>query len=83
MRAAGLVRSSVDLRSAAAMLTAAILADATGRDGLREDLPPEKQAAAAYVGVILTALGASTRRAIEPLSVRASAPPSMPDATGA
>jgi AcrR family transcriptional regulator len=83
MRIAGLVRSSVDLRSVAAMLTATILADATGRDGLRDDLPPEKQAAAAYVGVILTALGASTRRAIETLPVRAPAPPSMPDATGA
>lgn len=83
MRTAGLVRSSVDLRAAATMLTATILADATGREAPREDLPPEKQAAAAYVGVILTALGASARRAIEPLPLRASAPPTMPDATGA
>ena len=83
MRAAGLVRSSVDLRAAAAMLTAAILADATGRAAVPEQLPREDQAAALYVAVILTALGASTRRAIEPSSVRAPAPPSMPDATGA
>lgn len=83
MREAGLVRSTVDLRAAATMLAATIIADATGRDQAPDHFPPHDQAAALYVAVILTALGASTRRATESPTVRAPAPPSMPDATGA
>lgn len=83
LRDAGLVRSSVDLGAAATMLAATIIADATGRDQASDHLPRADQAAALYVAVILTALGASTRRTIESPPVRAAAPPSMPDATGA
>lgn len=83
MRDAGLVRSSVDLRAAAAMLVATITADATGRDQAPDHFPRHDQAAALYVAVIMTALGASTRRALESPRAHAPAPPSMPDATGA
>ena len=83
MRDAGLVRSSVDLSAAATMLAATIIADGMGRDQAAHHFPRRDQAAALYVAVILTALGASARRAIETPPVRASAPPSMPDATGA
>lgn len=82
-RDAGLVRSAVDLHAAATMLAATIIADATGRDQAPDRFPPHDQAPSLYAAVILTALGASTRRAIESPMVRAPAPPSMPDATGA
>lgn len=83
MRDAGLVRSAVDLPAVATMLAATIIADAIGRDQAPGNFPRNGQAAGLYVAVILTALGASTRRAMESPRSRAPAPPSMPDATGA
>ncbi|HUF65902.1 MAG TPA: TetR/AcrR family transcriptional regulator [Gemmatimonadaceae bacterium] len=79
LRARGLVRSNTDLRTVAAMLTATIFVDATGTDVARGG-PSVADRARSYADVALTALGAAgERRSI----VQASAPPSMPDATGA
>ena len=78
LRARGLVRSNTDLRTVAAMLTASIFVDATGTDADRGASVADR--ARSYVDVVLTALGAAgERRSMG----QASAPPSMPDATGA
>ncbi|HEX6249944.1 MAG TPA: TetR/AcrR family transcriptional regulator [Gemmatimonadaceae bacterium] len=83
LRDAGLVRSSVDLGAVAGMLAATIITDATVRDQAPDILPGHDQAATLYVTVVLTALGVAPRRAAVTPPVRAPAPPSLPDATGA
>lgn len=83
LRVRGFARSGVDLRAAAAMLTAAVFADATRSNADAGDQGVEDRARS-YATVVLTALGvigvvAPGRQQV----VRAPAPPSLPDATGA
>ncbi|CAN5320316.1 hypothetical protein BH23GEM2_BH23GEM2_01470 [soil metagenome] len=78
----GLARSTVDLHSAAAMLTATIFADAT-RNQADPAEPDVEKRARSYATVVLTAVGALAVPVQRQRVVRASAPPSLPDATGA
>jgi AcrR family transcriptional regulator len=82
LRARGLVQSRVDLRAAAVMLMAAIFADPT-RSHVEQDEVPLEDRAGSYANVVLTALGTVRRGGEGRHTVRASAPPSVPDATGA
>jgi AcrR family transcriptional regulator len=78
----GLVKREFDVEAVGAMLVGSLFADAISRDMAPDIFPPSARAARSYVALLAVALGLEPEDA-RGATVRAPAPPTVPDATGA